>query len=200
MNAIRALVVYCHPDPASFSAAVRDQVLSDLKVAGAETRLHDLYADGFDPVLRCAELAAYLDTQRNRAGLEQYVGDLTWCNTLIFIYPTWWHGMPAMLKGWLDRVLLPGVAFHLPDNAAPVRPALVGVTRLAVFTTGGATRLLTALVGSPGRRMLMRGVRAILSPRCRRCFAICYNIDRSTPAIRAAHLARVRRALSRLLG
>ena len=198
---MRALVIYCHPDPDSFTAAVRDRVLARLAEAGAEVRLHDLYAAGFAPVLSRAEWQGYLDSPANRAPVAGEVDDLAWCDTLIFVYPTWWYGLPALLKGWLDRVLLPDVAFLMPAaEGETIRPGLTHVTRLGVFTTCGASRWLTFLVGAPGKRTLLRGVGFLCAPRRRTAFAAHYLMDSSTPASRAAHLSRVDRAMRRLIG
>jgi putative NADPH-quinone reductase len=198
---MRALVVYCHPRPDSFTAAVRDVVLARLAQAGAEVRLCDLYARGFDPVMSGPEHAGYLDAPTNTAGLEQDVADLRWADTLIFVYPTWWYGLPAMLKGWLDRALLPEVAFLMPDAVnATIRPGLTHIERLGVFTTCGASRWLTFLVGAPGKRTLLRGVRLLCAKSCRTAIAAHYLLDRSTEASRAAHLARVGRAMDKLTG
>lgn len=198
---MRALVVYCHPDPASFSAAVRDRVLEHLRAAGAEIRLHDLYALGFQPCLSQSEWRGYLDSPTNRAPVADAAADLEWCDTLIFVYPTWWYGLPAMLKGWLDRVLLPDIAFLMPDGANKnIRPGLARITRLGVFTTCGASRWLTFFVGAPGKRTLLRGVRLICARGCRTAFAAHYLMDSSTPESRAAHLNRVGRAMDRLIG
>jgi putative NADPH-quinone reductase len=198
---MRALVVYCHPRPDSFTAAVRDVVLERLAAAGAEVRLNDLYARGFNPVLGAAEHAAYLDSPANRAAVARDVEDLLWADTLIFVYPTWWYGLPAMLKGWLDRVLLPDVAFLMPEGAnRTIRPNLRHITRLGVFTTCGASRWLTFLVGAPGKRTLLRGVGLLCAPGRRIAFAAHYLMDSSTPDSRARHLARVARATDRLIG
>lgn len=198
---MRALVVYCHPDPASFTAAVRDLVLARLDAAGAETRLHDLYAEGFQPGLTQAEWQGYLNSPANRAPVARAADDLAWCDTLIFVYPTWWYGLPALLKGWLDRVLLPDVAFLMPDGVnRTIRPGLTHITRLGVFTTCGASRWLTFLVGAPGKRTILRGVRLLCARRCRTAFAAHYLMDSSTPDSRRAHLARVARKMDRLIG
>ncbi len=198
---MRALVVYCHPRPDSFTAAVRDVVLDRLAAAGAQVRLLDLYARGFDPVLGPDEHARYLDTPANRAGVARDVADLQWADTLIFVYPTWWYGLPAMLKGWLDRVLLPDVAFRMPDAAnRSIRPGLGHISRLGVFTTCGASRWLTWFVGAPGRRTLLRGVGILCAPGRRTAFAAHYLMDSSTPESRARHLVRVARAVERLAG
>ncbi|MCX7646723.1 MAG: NAD(P)H-dependent oxidoreductase [Rhodobacteraceae bacterium] len=198
---MRALVVYCHPRPESFTAAVRDVVLDRLGQAGAEVRLTDLYARGFDPVLSAAEHAGYLDSPANRAPVARDCDDLAWADTLIFVYPTWWYGLPAVLKGWLDRVMLPDVAFLMPKGPGEtIRPGLTHITRLGVFTTCGASRLLTFLVGAPGKRTLMRGVGFLCAPRCRKVFAAHYLMDSSTPESRARHLDRVARRMDRLIG
>jgi NAD(P)H dehydrogenase (quinone) len=198
---MRALVVYCHPSPRSFTSAVRDLVLRKLACAGAEVRVHDLYARGFSPVLTRAEWEGYLDCPGNCTPVLEEVEDIRWCDTLIFVYPTWWYGLPAILKGWLDRVLLPDVAFLMPDAAnRTIRPGLRHISRLGVFTTCGASRWLTFLVGAPGRRTLRRGVGFLLTPRHRRAFAAHYLMDSSTGESRRAHLARVSAQMDRLIG
>jgi putative NADPH-quinone reductase len=198
---MRALVVFCHPRRESYSAAVLEVVLDRLAAAGAEVRLRDLYREGFAPVLTGAEWDGYLDAPGNAAPVAGDVGDLRWCDTLIFVYPTWWYGLPALLKGWLDRVLLPEVAFHMPDaRHADIRPALTHIRRLGVFTTCGASWWLTRLVGAPGRRTLLRGVGFLCARPLRTAFAAHYRMDRSTPESRARHLARVAARMDRLTG
>lgn len=198
---MRALVVYCHPDPGSFNAAVRDVILDKLAGQGAEVRVHDLYASGFTPVLTGPEWQGYLNCPGNVDPVAGQVADVRWADTLIFVYPTWWYGLPAMLKGWLDRVLLPDVAFLMPDAAhSNIRPGMLHIKRLGVFTTCGASRWLTAIVGAPGKRTLMRGVGFICAPRKRSAFAAHFLMDSSTPASRAAHLARVAAKMDRLIG
>lgn len=188
---MQALVIYCHPVPDSFTAAVCDRVVERLEDAGAEVRIRDICAEGFDPRLTAGELETYEDCDRNCQGIEGDVADLGWCDTLIFVYPTWWYGLPATLKGWLDRVLVPGVAFHMPDENGDIKPALTHITRLGVFTTCGASRWLTWWVGAPGKRTLLRGLRILCARRCRTVFAAHYLMDSSTPESRAAHLDRV---------
>ena len=198
---MRALVVYCHPKEGSFTAAVRDTVLAQLSRAGVPTRVHDLYAEGFQPVLTQAEWSGYLTCPDNRKPVESYVADLEWCDTLIFVYPTWWYGLPAMLKGWLDRVLLPDVAFIMPKaEGETIRPGLHHIERLGVFTTCGASRWLTFLVGAPGRRTLMRGVGFLMKRGTRRVFAAHYLMDSAPPEALQAHLEKVAVRIDRLIG
>ncbi|MBC7739973.1 MAG: NAD(P)H-dependent oxidoreductase [Candidatus Saccharibacteria bacterium] len=198
---MRALVIYCHPRPDSFNAAIRDTVLTKLHAASAEIRLRDLYAEGFSPVLQPDEHAGYLNSPANRALVEDHCHDVEWADTLIFVYPTWWYALPAMLKGWLDRVLLPDLAFMMPDaRNKTIRPGLTHIKRLGVFTTCGASWWLTALIGAPGRRQLMQGVGWLCPRGLRKTFAAHYLMDSSTPESRTRHLALVSRRMDRLIG
>ncbi|MEM9198704.1 MAG: NAD(P)H-dependent oxidoreductase [Pseudomonadota bacterium] len=196
---MHALIIYCHPSPKSFTAAVRDRVVAALTARGATVEILDLYAQAFDPVLSPAELAGYEQVPENVGPVAEEVAALRRCDTLIFVYPTWWYGQPALLKGWLDRVLLPDVAFSMPRPNETIRPLLTHVTRLGVFTTCGASWWLTRLVGAPGKRILLTGLRILCAKRVRTAFAAHYLMDSSSPDSRARHLARVDRCMRRFL-
>ncbi|MEO1313425.1 MAG: NAD(P)H-dependent oxidoreductase [Pseudomonadota bacterium] len=195
---MRALVVYCHPSAESFTSAVRDIILEKLEKTGSSVTVLDLYAEGFPPVLSPSEWTDYLDGPPEGSPIVRHCEAIREADTVIFIYPTWWYGLPAILKGWLDRVLLPGVAFELTPNAQ-ITPSLGHITRLGVFTTCGATWGLTRFVGAPGRRTLLRGFRLLCARRTRTAFCAHYAMDRSTPASRARHLTRVAKSMDRLL-
>lgn len=197
----RALLVHCHPRADSFTAAVRDAVMERLDAAGAETRVTDLYARGFEPRFSATEHERYLDGVAEGSDVAADCADLRWCDTLLFTYPTWWYGTPAMLKGWIDRTFAPGVAFHMPGpDARDIGPALTNIRRLGAFTTCGASRWLTLWVGAPGKRTILRGVRLCCHPRVRTAYAAHYLMDSSTAESRAAHLRAVARKADRLLG
>ena len=197
---MRALIVYCHPRKGSFTSAVRDIVVAKLDAFGAEVRVSDLYAREFLPVLTDSELELYEDPDRNTDAVATDVEDLKWCDTLIFVYPTWWYGLPAILKGWLDRVFVPEVAFLMPSpERRTIARGLSHITRLGVFTTCGASRWLTFIVGAPGKRTLFRGVGFLCAPRCKKAFAAHYLMDSSTPTSRKAHLDRVAKTMDRFL-
>ncbi len=195
----RVLVVYCHPCPESFCASVRDAVCGALATQGQEVDLLDLYADGFEPVMRPEERRGYHDEGPNLVPVRAHAERIAQAQGLIFVYPTWWFGLPAMLKGWLDRVLVPGFAFVLRPNALP-RPGLDHIRHLGVFTSCGASRTTSWLVGFPGRRTLLRGLRANCHPRARTVHRAIYRIDDSDEAARAAFLASIPRSVLRLMG
>ncbi len=195
---MRALVVYCHPNPESFCAHLRDNVMAALATRRAEARLLDLYGIGFEPVMGLEERLAYRTPVVNEAPVADHLEHLTWADTLIFIYPTWWFNVPAMLKGWLDRVFVPHVTFALPSEAAPAGPLLHNITTIAAITTCGARHWQSKLVGEPGRKTLLRGVRLCCHPRCRTRYAALYRIDTSTHADRVAYAGRVRALVEHL--
>ena len=191
---MRVLVVYCHPVPDSFCAALRDTVLEAIALRGCEARLVDLYAEDFDPVMRCEERRLYNMRSPSDPALRAHVDNLGWAEMIVFVYPTWWYGLPAMLKGWLDRVWATDVAFTLKGNGMAV-PLMTHVSKIAVVTTCGAPRWWSYVVGQPGKKTIMRGIRALCARRCKTLFLAHYMMDVSTPASRAAFLSRVKQKL-----
>ncbi|MEM6381800.1 MAG: NAD(P)H-dependent oxidoreductase [Pseudomonadota bacterium] len=198
---MKALIVYCHPSASSFNHAVLETVLSELREQSIEHRVIDLYAEKFDPRLTLEDWTEYEDTAVNTDRIAQHVESLRWCDSLIFIYPTWWFGQPAILKGWLDRVLVPGVAFNMPTDQNPrITHTLQHITRLGVFTTCGASFWFTKFVGAPGKRILLRGLRSCLNPRAKTSFAAHYLMDSSTQETRSRHLELVANRTRSLIG
>jgi NAD(P)H dehydrogenase (quinone) len=192
---MRVLVVYAHPCPESFTAAIRDRALASLAAAGHETRLVDLYAEGFDPALSADERRAYYMPGANEAGREDHLAALRWAEAIVFVYPTWWYGPPAMIKGWLDRVWVPHATFRMPDGPKPLGRVLTGIRLLTVITPMGSPRWHWWLVGMPGRRALFAGLSPLCAPRCRKLWLAHYGMDSSTPVSREAFLAKVDRRL-----
>ncbi|HEV2900056.1 MAG TPA: NAD(P)H-dependent oxidoreductase [Pseudaminobacter sp.] len=194
---MRVLVVYCHPVPDSFCAAVRDAAVGTLTARGWDVRLVDLYAEGFDPVLGIDERRHYHDRAPTDPALAPHIENLKWAEAILFVYPTWWYGLPAMLKGWLDRVWATDVAFKLPADGGRIISLVPHITRIGVVTTCGATWLISFLMGQPGRKTILRGMRALCAPRSRTLYVAHYDMDRSTAASRAAYLEKVRRRLGK---
>lgn len=190
----RTLVVYCHPDPASFTAAVKDAAVAALREAGHEVRVRDLYADRFDPLLSAAERRAHREPGP-RPGLADHAAELRWCEHLVLVYPTWWSGQPAMLKGWIDRVWVRGVAWELPAGSNRVRARLDNVRRITTVTTHGSGRLVNRLEGEAGRRTVTRSLRALCHRFARTRWVAMYGLDTASPAQRERFIARVRAEL-----
>jgi putative NADPH-quinone reductase len=195
---MRCLVVYAHPVEDSYCAALREAAIAALRGTGHDVRVVDLYAERFDPVLTRQERLDYHTAGRNEANVGDHIAMLRWAEALVFVYPTWWYGLPAILKGWLDRVWVPGVAFTLPAGGKPIKGLMDNIVRLVGISTSGSSRLWMAVVGNPGRHTITRGVRALCNLHCRTTWLAHYDIDRSTPASRVAFLDRVADELGKL--
>lgn len=195
---MRMLIVHAHPVDTSFGAAIFRDVRTTLEGRGHEVSVLDLYRMGFDPVLSREERLAYETAGPHRAVLEDHIAAIKWAEGLIFVYPTWWYGLPAILKGWLDRVWLPEVSFSLPDSAGPVQPLMHNIRLLGGVSTYGAGWWWTRYVGDPGRRTIMRGVHSLCARNCRTFWLAFHNMDSSTKTGRSAFLRRVVSRLERL--
>jgi len=114
---------------------------------------------------------------------------------LVLVFPVWNYGYPAMLKGYFDRVFLPGVSFRLVEGV--VAPNLTHIRKIAACTTYGGTRLKTFIAGDPPRKVVSRSLRYVCQADRLRYVAL-HDLNRASDARRAAHLARVRREMERL--
>lgn len=180
---MRILLVHCHPSPTSYVASIRDALVPALESKGHELDQVDLYAEGFAPVLGQDDwLAHRQDRGAETADLPRHIAALRAAEGVILIYPTWWYGLPAMLKGWFDRVWQPGVAFTLEGGEFQIHH-LAGVTRFAVITTYGSPGwVIRGVVGDPARRQVMRGLALQFARGVRTSWAAIYDVDRRSEA------------------
>jgi NAD(P)H dehydrogenase (quinone) len=132
---MRILIVYAHPNPASFCHAILRTIESELSAMGHDIRVKDLYAEGFNPVLSAAELGA-LNDGRVPEAIAREQESLRWAEGLVLVYPLWWFDRPAILKGWFDKVLTNGFAFEYTAEGA--RGLLPQHKALIVVTVGGS--------------------------------------------------------------
>ena len=124
--------------PESFNAVLRDAVVESAGRGGHEVRVIDLHAEGFDPVMGEQERLRYPVPDVNEVPVKAHLERLRWCTGLIFVYPTWWYGQPAMLKGWIDRVWVPHATFTLPTDRIDWTPHLTNIRLMGVVTTLGS--------------------------------------------------------------
>lgn len=191
----RVLVLYAHPCEESFAATLKGRVVSVLQASGWEVDLCDLYAERFDPVMTAQERRNYLDVPANSVPVQAYVDRLRAAQALVFVYPVWNFGFPAILKGFVDRVFLPGVSFRLEKGR--LKPHLTHIRTLAAITTYGATPLRAFLAGDPPRRFLKRVLRHACQAKKVRYMAL-HDMNRVSAADRQRYLARVERQMERL--
>jgi NAD(P)H dehydrogenase (quinone) len=195
---MRVLVVHAHPVASSYNAALHACAVAALARAGHEVDDLDLHKEAFDPVMTAEERLGYHDPAVNAAPVARYVERLRRAQALVWVFPVWTFGVPAIMKGFLDRVFLPGVAFHLTDDGQ-VTPGLDNVRKLAVITTYGRSWWRArVIVGDPVRKQMTRAVRWYCHPSVRCRYLALYGMNTATNASRAAFLARVRRTMSAL--
>jgi NAD(P)H dehydrogenase (quinone) len=195
---VNVLVVFCHPTHDSLIGAVLQRVLTGLDRAGHTVRVTDLYAEGFRPELNEWERLHHMDPPDAKVEIASHAADLSWCEALVMVYPTWWSGQPAMLKGWIDRVWVRGVAYEFPEGATTIRPLLRNVRYLVAVTTHGSAKWTNALEGEGGKRTITRSLRVLCHRRARTHWVALYNVDRSSAEQRHAYLDRVDRSMSTL--
>jgi len=192
---MQVLMIHAHPRADSLSAALRDAAMAGLQAAGHRVELRDLYAERFDPVLSSEERGRYHDVPANLEGIDDHVASLRRAEALVLVYPTWWYGLPAILKGWFDRVWAPGVAFTL--GAGAIEPALTNIRRIVVVTTYGSPTWLLWWIGRPDRKLFGRALRRLCAKDCRVEFVTLTRMDHRTRAECEAFVARVRAHFAR---
>lgn len=192
---MRTLVVYCHPVPESFGAAVRDTVVDTLKRQGDPVRLVDLYAEKFDPIMSADERRTYNEHAPTDPTLAPHIDNLYWAEAILLVYPTWWYGPPALMKGWFDRVWAKDVTFALTPEGR-LMPLMAHIRKIGIVTTCGAPWWLSFLIGQPGRKMVLRGIRANFGWRCKTMYLAHYLMDSSTLESRTAFLGKVKQKVA----
>lgn len=191
---MRVLVIFAHPVETSYQTALHQVTVESLKNAGHEVDDCDLYAEGFDPVLCRDERLAYHDPVQNRIPVASYVDRVLAADALILVYPVWNFGFPAIMKGFFDRVFLPGVSFTINDGA--VRPCLHTIRKMSAITTYGATPFRAFLAGDPPKRIVKRALRAVIKPGAPVHYLAHYDMNNSTPDTRSRFLGRVQSHLA----
>lgn len=106
-------LVFAHPDPSSFNHALAAAVRDALTDAGHAVSFHDLYAEGFDPLLPAVEMPSACELPPDIAA---WCDEISSAQGIVIVHPNWWGQPPAILKGWIDRVFRPGVAYRFVEG------------------------------------------------------------------------------------
>jgi putative NADPH-quinone reductase len=186
---MKVLVLYAHPVETSFNAGLHRTIVERLEAAGHSVDDCDLYAEDFDPRLTRQERLDYHSPRGSADPAAPYVERLLRADALVLSYPVWNYGFPAVLKGFFDRVFLPGVSFKLVDGK--VQPSLHNISKLAAVTTYGGSRLRAMLMGDPPRKIVKRMLRATIRPGASVSYLAHYSMNLSTDETRTAFTARV---------
>ena len=190
---MRVLVIYAHPLADSLNGALFACVKETLAEAGHEVDALDLYAEKFDPVLSADERRDYFDVDGNRRRTAAYVARLEAAGGLVFVFPTWCLGPPAILKGFFDR-MVPGVSFRLEEDGR-LSPNLQHIGKAASVVTYGRERPLLWWFGDPPRRMMTRYLKWFLAPGTKPVFLGHYGLHKPDDSRQRRFMEKVRRAL-----
>ena len=127
-------IILAHPDRRSFNHAIADAAIDQLKQNGHEIFFHDLYAEKFDPILPKEEFPKDAPLPSEIAKQCKEIAEV---EGIIIIHPNWWGQPPAILKGWIDRVIRPGVAYEFleEDSGEGIPNGLLKADRALVFNT-----------------------------------------------------------------
>jgi putative NADPH-quinone reductase len=191
---MKILIVVAHPNPSSFNHAIASAAAESARAAGHTVVLHDLYAEKFDPLMRAEEFPKDATLP---PVIARHCEDLRAADGLVVVHPNWWGQPPAILTGWIDRVVRPGVAyeFRVGDKGEGVPVGLLKLRAALVFNTANTPpERETAVFGDPLDAIWMKCVFGLCEvPNAeRRTFSV---VIVSTPAQRAAWLEEVRTAV-----
>jgi len=187
---MNVLVILGHQHPGSFNHAIAETAIAQLREAGHEVVYHDLYAEGFDPILSHEEIPK---TAAIAPSVQAHCDEVRAADGYVVIHPNWWAQPPAILKGWLDRVLRQGVAYEFGPSGVV---ELLQGRRAVVFTTSNTPRKVELEVfGDPLENLWKTCVFGFCGVKdfVRRNFE---SVVMSTPEERGQWLDEVRRILA----
>lgn len=198
---MRVLVVHAHPVETSFNRALYAATVETLKAGGHEVDGMNLYDEGFDAVMSREERLNYHDVPGNLTELTKpYVDRVRAANAIVFVHPVWNYGYPAILKGFFDRIFLPGVSFVLVGGDGPDKgkliPGMKNIKKVAFVTTYGGDRFRTMLMGDPPRRLARRWAWATFGTPLPPKYLALYDMNNQTEAGLTGFIEKVKRALA----
>jgi NAD(P)H dehydrogenase (quinone) len=196
---MNVLLVLAHPCGDSYTHACADAATRGLSRAGHTVDAIDLYAQGFRAEMSLDERLAYeSDDPILDPMVRDHASRVLQADAIVFVYPTWWSGLPAVLKGWLERVMVPGVGFTLDESTRKVRPGLARVRRIVGISTYGSRWAYVKLTNDNGRRIITRALRMSSGWRTRTTWLALYAIDTADSDQRREHLERIESRLAAL--
>jgi putative NADPH-quinone reductase len=165
---MHCLVVKAHPLSESLCSFLTQRAVTTLQAAGHQVVLEDLYAERFDAALTPVERAEHYENPYPVDAVAAQAGRLVAAEAIVLVFPTWWFGFPAILKGWFDRVWCPGVAYEHAEDLGPLKPKLGNLRHTLAVTSLGAPWWVDRLVmRQPVKRVLKTGIVGVCAPQCR---------------------------------
>ncbi len=156
---MKVVIVFNHPYEGSYCNSILESVNKGLLSANHEVDVIHLDNDKFNPVMNAADLKAFRDKKPIDPLVVGYKNRLEQADHLVFIFPIWWELMPAMMKGFIDKVIFPGVAYdYVNGSNTKMKPLLTNIKGVTVITTMNTPRILYRIVfGNPIKKAIMIG-------------------------------------------
>lgn len=195
---MKCLVVIAHPVTDSLCHALAQSAIQALSEAGHTVEVEDLYAAAFPPALTTAERQSYYALPFDATATQAQIERLLAADALVLVFPTWWFGFPAILKGWFDRVWAPGVAYDHASDLGPIRPRLHQLRHaLAITSLGSPWWVDRLLLRQPVKRVLKTALLGTCAPACRFEMLSLYQAEKLSAGQVEAFRGRIRRALGK---
>lgn len=193
---MKCLVVTTHPLKESLCKLLTEHVVRKLDQMGHKVTVEDLYAEQFDPALTAIERESYYKGSYESFAVAAQVSRLKEAEALVLLFPTWWFGFPAMLKGWFDRVWGPGIAYDHASDFGPITPRLDNLRKVFVVTTLGAPWWVDRLVmWQPVKRVVKRALLGACTRKSQLQFLTLYNSEKLDDQRIEAFKNKIERAL-----
>ncbi|MES0885287.1 NAD(P)H-dependent oxidoreductase [Roseibium sp. SCP14] len=194
---MKCLVVVSHPLPNSLCRHLANRVVQHLIESGHDVLEEDLYAQGYDPTLSDRERETYYGSY-DASQIEGQVKRLQEAEALVLVFPTWWFGFPAILKGWFDRAWGPGLAYDHADDFGPIKPKLFNLRQVLAVTTLGSPWWVDRLVmWQPVRRILKHALLGACTRNSRLEFLSLYGAEKIQEKQVRAFEAKIVKALDK---
>jgi putative NADPH-quinone reductase len=199
---MRVHVVHAHPVETSYNRALFNAACEALTGAGHEVDALNLYDEAFQAVMSREERLNYHDVPQNiTPAVAPYVERLRAADAIVFVHPVWNYGYPAILKGYFDRIFLPGVSFVLvggdgSNDKGTLVPNMKNIRKVAYITTYGGDRLRTMIMGDPPRRLARRWAWVTFGTPMPPTYLALYDMNSATPERLAGFIDKVKRRLA----
>lgn len=178
---MNCLVVLAHPLENSLCKHLANKTISHLKKQGYQVSVKDLYEEGFNPVLSKPERESYYKDQFYQQDISSDIAQLKQVESLVLIFPTWWFGFPAILKGWFDRVWAPGHAYEHASDYGPIKQSLGNLKEMKVITTLGSPWWVdTFILRKPVKKVLKIALLGACASNCKFKMLSLYESEKLT--------------------
>ena len=179
---MKCLVVIAHPLEDSLCQYLATKTVDHLEEKGYQVSVKDLYKINFDPVLSVQERLSYHEAKFDDTQLTADIEQLKQAQSIVLVFPTWWFGFPAILKGWFDRTWAPGHTYEHASENQPMKPSLHNLKEVKVITTLSAPWWVDKLIlRQPVKKVLKMAILGGCAKNAKLTMLSLYNSQATTP-------------------